>query len=98
MAEAHAVNASESSASNSHIVGARLCAKHQPQRVDKQNRLMLCGRAAAGRDDTAALRGKIRIAELLLVFPACNQVLRDGLIENPILNDGFLGQCFAAEN
>jgi hypothetical protein len=42
--------------------GARLCAKHQPQRVDMQNRLVLCGRAAAGRDDTAALLVKIRTA------------------------------------
>ena len=43
--------------------GARLCAKHQPQRVETQNRLMVCGRAAAGRDNTAALRVKMRIAE-----------------------------------
>jgi hypothetical protein len=42
--------------------GARLCAKHQPQRVDMPNRLVLCGRAAAGRDDTAALLVKMRIA------------------------------------
>ncbi len=44
------------------LCGARLCAKHQPQRVGKQKRLVLCGRAAAGRDDTAALRGKMRTA------------------------------------
>ena len=30
--------------------------------MGKQKRLVLCGRAAAGRDDTAALRGKMRIA------------------------------------
>ena len=42
--------------------GARLCAKHQPQRVDTQNRSLVRGRAAAGRDDTAALRGKMSIA------------------------------------
>jgi hypothetical protein len=43
--------------------GARLCAKHQPQRVDARERLVLRGHAAVGRDDTAALRVKMRIAD-----------------------------------
>ena len=41
-----------------HFCGARLCPEDQPQRVDAQNRLVLSGRAAAGRGDTAALRAK----------------------------------------
>ena len=43
-----------------HFCGARLCAKHQPQRVDTHDRLLLFERAATGRNDTAALRGKMR--------------------------------------
>ena len=38
--------------------GPRLCPEDQPQRVEGQNRLILRGPAAAGRDDTAALRAK----------------------------------------
>jgi hypothetical protein len=40
--------------------------KHQPQRVDTQNRSVVCSRAAAGRDDTAALLLKMKL--LLLAF------------------------------
>ena len=35
-------------------------AENQPQRVDTPNRLLCSGRAAVGRDDTAALRVKPR--------------------------------------
>jgi len=39
------------------------CVEDQPQRVDTRNSLVLCERAAVGRDDTAALRAKMRIAD-----------------------------------
>ena len=44
------------------LCGARLCRPDQPQRLESGECLVLCGRAAAGRDDTAALRVTMRIA------------------------------------
>jgi hypothetical protein len=42
--------------------GARLCRPDQPQRVEMRNSVGAREPAAAGRDDTAALRGKMRTA------------------------------------
>ena len=44
------------------ILAERGCGEAQPQRVNTRNSLVLCGSAAAGRDDTAALQVKMRIA------------------------------------
>jgi ribosomal protein L11 methyltransferase len=56
--------------------GARLCAKHQPQRVDIQTRLVLCGRAAAGSATTAALLWlRLRRAVISAIFAANEEPL-----------------------
>jgi hypothetical protein len=47
------------------ILAERGGVEDQPQRVDKRNRLGFHQLAAAGRDDTAALRVKMKIAERL---------------------------------
>jgi hypothetical protein len=38
-----------------------MCAEHQPQRVETKDRVGFGRCAAADRDDTAALRGRMRI-------------------------------------
>ena len=63
--------------------GARLGAKRQPQRFPARSCLVLCGRAAAGRDDTAALRVRMRIA----LWPAND--LADG--DCALTGNGFAG-------
>ncbi len=45
------------------ILGERGCGEAQPQRENARNNLVSCGEAAAGRNDTAALRVKMRIAD-----------------------------------
>jgi len=63
--------------------GARLCRPDQPQRFPARSCLVLCGRAAAGRDDTAALRVRMRIA----LWPAND--LADG--DCALTRNGFAG-------